>query len=92
MGAGKGRMGALTLPVDANATSEFRSFRARTPLFSIIAGRVLVTLTLPERLRAEDVEFARTLAEQASAYATEVERAYKASGRTTHAARKGRAA
>ncbi|MEV4251654.1 hypothetical protein AB0J52_00650 [Spirillospora sp. NPDC049652] len=88
-------MSAMTLPVDAGATSEFRTFRARTPLFSIIAGRVLVTLTLPERLRPEDVEFARTLAEQAHAYATEVERAYKASGRnslTARSARKGRAA
>jgi hypothetical protein len=34
-------------------------------------------LTLPERLRAEDVEFARRLAEQSAAYAVEVERRYR---------------
>ncbi|MCP2337193.1 hypothetical protein [Actinomadura rupiterrae] len=91
MGAGKGRMSALTLPVDAGATCEFRGFRARTPLFSIVAARTLVTLTLPERLRAEDVEFARSLAEQAQRYAVEVERAYR-SGNGASGARKGRAA
>ncbi|WP_026414879.1 hypothetical protein [Actinomadura oligospora] len=86
-----GRMAALALPVDANATCEFKGFRARTPLFSIVAGRTLVTLTLPERLRAEDVEFARRLAEQARAYATEVERAFRSGGRGG-AVEKGRAA
>ncbi|MBW8485112.1 hypothetical protein [Actinomadura parmotrematis] len=83
------RMSALTLPIDGYASSEFRAFTSRTPLFSVAAGRVLVTLTLPERLHAEDVEFARNLAEQAAAYAAEVERMYRsASGRLG----KGRAA
>jgi hypothetical protein len=41
---------------------------------------VLVTLTLSERLGPGDVEFARGLAEQAAAYAVEVERLYR-SGR-----------
>ncbi|WP_026412718.1 hypothetical protein [Actinomadura oligospora] len=91
MGAGKGRMSALTLPVDTGTTSEFKAFRARTPLFSIVAGRVLVTLTLPERLRPEDVEFARTLAEQAQRYAIEVERLYRSGGQVRNE-RKGRAA
>jgi hypothetical protein len=72
-----GRMSALSLPIDQTATSEFRAFRARTPLFTISAGRVLVTLTLPVRLRPRDVEFARGLAEQAAAYAAEVERLYR---------------
>ena len=72
-----GRMSALSLPIDGAASSEFRSFRARTPLFTVSAGRVLVTLTLPERLNAGDVEFARRLAEQAAAYAVEVERLYR---------------
>ena len=76
-----GRMSALSLPVDAGAAAEFRSFRARTPLFTVAAGRVLVTLTLPERLGSSDVEFARRLAEQAAAYATEVERLYRCGGR-----------
>ncbi|MEV5570704.1 hypothetical protein AB0L06_11680 [Spirillospora sp. NPDC052269] len=91
MGAGKGRMSALTLPIDAGATSEFKAFRARTPLFSIVVGRVLVTLTMPERLRPEDVEFARTLAEQAHRYAVEVERQYRSGGRVRNE-QKGRAA
>ncbi|TDC47704.1 hypothetical protein E1281_25870 [Actinomadura sp. KC345] len=81
-----GRMSALSLPIDGAASTEFRAFRARTPLFTVSAGRVLVTLTLPERLRAEDVEFARGLAEQAAAYAVEVERLYR-SGRGSSSGR-----
>ena len=75
-----GRMSALSLPIDAGASVEFKPFRARTPLFTVSAGRVLVTLTLPERVSAGDVEFARGLASQATAYAVEVERLYR-SGR-----------
>ncbi|TDC82064.1 hypothetical protein [Actinomadura sp. 7K507] len=77
-----GRMSALSLPIDGAASTEFRAFRARTPLFTVSAGRVLVTLTLPERLNSSDVEFARGLAEQAAAYAVEVERLYR-SGRSS---------
>lgn len=84
-----GRVSALSLPIDASAFTEFRGYRERTPLFSVSAGRVLVTLTLPERLRAEDVEFARGLAEQAAAYAVEVERLYR-SGRRLSAGRRSR--
>ena len=76
------RMSALSLPIDAHATSEFRAFRSRTPLFTVSAGRMLVTLTLPEHLGAADVEFARRLADQAAAYATEVERLYRSGQRT----------
>ena len=65
------RVSSLSLPVDSRSSVEFRGFRSRTPLLSLSAGRVLVTLTLPERLRAEDVEFARRLAEQTAAYAVE---------------------
>jgi hypothetical protein len=75
--AGRGRVSALSLPIGGGARSEFTSFAARTPLLSVAAGQVLVTLTLPERLRAEDVEFARQLAQQAAAYAVEVERLYR---------------
>lgn len=75
-----GRVSALSLPIEAGSSVEFRGFRSRTPLLSLSAGRVLVTLTLPERLRASDVEFARRLADQAAAYATEVERLFR-SGR-----------
>lgn len=72
-----GRMSALSLPIDGRSQVEYRPFTARTPLLSVVAGRTLVTLTLPEHLRAEDVEFARRLAEQAAAYAAEVERMFR---------------
>jgi hypothetical protein len=75
-----GRVSALTLPVDARSSVECQVFRSRTPLLSVAAGRVLVTFTLPERLRAEDVEFARRLAERSAAYAIEVERLYRGIG------------
>jgi hypothetical protein len=71
------RMSALSLPVEPGSAVEFRAFRARTPLLSLSAGRLLVTLTLPERVRAEDVDFARRLAEQSAAYAIEVERMFR---------------
>ncbi|WP_329518937.1 hypothetical protein [Spirillospora sp. NBC_01491] len=82
-----GRVSALSLPIDGGAAAEFKYFRARTPLFTVSAGRVLVTLTLPERLSAGDVEFARGLAEQAAAYAVEVERLYR-SGRRPSSGRR----
>ncbi|TQM71150.1 hypothetical protein FHX41_4902 [Actinomadura hallensis] len=94
-GRNSGRVSALSLPIDARATSEFRAFRARTPLFTVAAGQVLVTLTLPERLSAGDVEFARRLADQASAYAAEVERLYRSGSRPLRSpgrSGKGRAA
>ncbi|NVI91974.1 hypothetical protein [Actinomadura sp. BRA 177] len=87
---GGGRMSALSLPIDGAASSEFKSFRARTPLFTVSAGRVLVTLTLPERLNAGDVEFARGLAEQAAAYAVEVERLYRSGRRPSPGSSSGR--
>ncbi|MGK5551697.1 hypothetical protein ACSNOI_08785 [Actinomadura kijaniata] len=79
-GRASGRMSALTLPVNAKATAKFLPYRSRTPLFSLTAGGVMVTLTMPERLSAAEVEFARVLAAQAAAYAVEVERLYR-SGR-----------
>ncbi|MFI0371012.1 hypothetical protein ACH35V_24350 [Actinomadura sp. 1N219] len=84
-----GRMSALSLPIDAGASVEFKPFRARTPLFTIAAGRVLVTLTLPERVNAGDVEFARRLAERSAAFAVEVERLYR-SGRPSSGRPSGR--
>lgn len=85
-----GRFSALSLPVDASASTEFKAFRARTPLFTVSAGRVLVTLALPERLGAGDVEFARSLAEQAAAYAMEVERLYRSGRRPSSGRRSGK--
>jgi hypothetical protein len=70
-------MSALSLPIDSSAGAEYRAYARRTPMFTINAGQMLVSLTLPEHLRAEHVEFARSLAGQAAAYAFEVERRYR---------------
>lgn len=75
-----GRMSALSLPIDGHSAVEFKPFTSRTPLLSFASGQTLVTLTLPEHLRAADVEFARKLAVQAGAYAAEVERLYRGVG------------
>ena len=72
-----GRMSALSLPIEQRSGAEFRAYIRRTPVFTLTAGKVLVSLTLPERLRVDHVEFARSLAEQAAAYATEVERLFR---------------
>jgi hypothetical protein len=73
------RVPALALPVDAKAGVSFRGYEHRTPLLTIATGRpaLMVTLTLPERLEAGHVEFARQLACQAWAYAVAVERRYR---------------
>jgi hypothetical protein len=80
-----GRMSALSLPIEQRSGAEFRAYARRTPVLTLNAGRVLVSLTLPEHLRAEHVEFARVMAEQAAAYAAEVERIYR-NGNTRRAA------
>lgn len=72
-----GRVSALSLPVAAGSGVQFRAYARRTPVLTLNAGKVLVSLTLPERIRAEHVAFARSLAEQAAAYAVEVERLYR---------------
>ncbi len=73
------RVPALALPVDAKAGLTFRGYEHRTPLLTITTGgpALLVTLTLPERLEAGHVEFARDLAAKAWAYAVAVERRYR---------------
>jgi hypothetical protein len=73
------RVPALALPVDAKADVTFRSYDNRTPLLTIATGRgsLLVTLTLPEHLEAEHVDFARQLAASAFAYSVAVERQYR---------------
>ena len=80
------RMSALSLPVEARSGVEFRAYARRTPVLTLKAGKVLVSLTLPERVRAEHVAFARSLAEQAAAYATEVERLHRNGGASGKAA------
>ena len=73
------RVPALALPVDPRAGVCFRGYTHRTPLLTIATGRpaLMVTLTLPERLEAGHVEFARQLAAKAFAYAVAVERRYR---------------
>ena len=71
------RMSVLRLPVEPRAGVEFHAYSGRTPVFTLNTAQMLVSLTLPERLRAEHVAFARVLAEQAAAYAVEVERLFR---------------
>ena len=69
------RVPALALPVDTRSGVSFRDYPNRTPLLSIATARpaLLVTLTLPDRLEAGHVEFARQLA----CHALAVERRYR---------------
>ncbi len=72
-----GRPTALSLPIKTQSGAEFRVYPGRNPIFTIHAGHVLVSLTLPERLLPDHVAFARGLAKQAADYAAEVERRYR---------------
>jgi hypothetical protein len=71
------RVTTVTLPVDTRSAVAFESYTGRTPLLTIMAARpaLLVTLTLPERIEAGHVRFARQLADLTARYAVEVERA-----------------
>jgi hypothetical protein len=73
------RVPVLALPVDPKAGVSFLGYEHRTPLLTIATARpaLLVTLTLPERLEAGHVDFARQLAAKAFAYAVAVERKYR---------------
>jgi hypothetical protein len=73
------RATSLWVPVDARSGAELRRYRQHSPLLIIRAGRpaLLVTLTVPERVEPGHVEFARSLAASAAAYAVEVERRYR---------------
>ncbi len=73
------RVTTVTMPVDGRSGVAFEAYRERTPLLTIWAARpgLLVTLTLPERLNAGHVRFARDLAATAARYATEVERTWR---------------
>jgi hypothetical protein len=70
---------SLCVPVDARSGAELLSYRDRSPLLAIRAGRpaLLVTLTVPDRIEAWHVEFARQLAQSATAYAVAVERRFR---------------
>ena len=73
------RAPSLCVPVDARSGAEVLSYRDRAPLLTIRAGRpaLLVTLTVPDLVEAGHVEFARQLAQSATAYAVEVERRFR---------------
>jgi hypothetical protein len=73
------RVTTVTVPVDPRSAVALESYPARTPLLSILAARpaLVVTLTLPERIDAGHVRFARDLAHSAARYATEVERSFR---------------
>ena len=70
---------SLCVPVDARSGAELHCYPERAPLLTIRAGRpaLLVTLTVPERVEAGHVAFARQLAQSATAYAVEVERRFR---------------
>ena len=70
---------SLRVSVDGRSQAELLSYRGRSPLLTIRAGKppLLVTLTVPERIEAGHVEFARQLAQSAAAYAVEVERRFR---------------
>ena len=76
---GAPRVPAMAVPVDPRSVVSLLGYANRSPLLTIATGRpgLLVTLTLPERLEAGHVEFARQLAVRAMAYAVEVERRYR---------------
>ena len=73
------RVTTVTVPVGVRSGAAFEAYAGRTPLLSIWAVRpaLLVTLTLPERIEAGHVRFARQLADLTARYAVEVERTYR---------------
>ena len=73
------RATSLCVPVDAKSGTELRCYPERAPLLTIRAGHpaLLVTLTVPEQIEAGHVDFARQLAQSATAYAVEVERRFR---------------
>jgi hypothetical protein len=81
------RATSLCVPVDARSGAEVHCYPQRTPLLTIRAGRpaLLVTLTVPERIEAGHVDFARQLAQSAIAYAVEVERRFRGLSRLADA-------
>ena len=69
---------SVCIPVGSRAAVEFHRYERRTPILTLRAApAVLVTLTLPDRIEAGHVEFARQLARLAARYAIEVERTWR---------------
>ena len=73
------RRPVVAVPVDARAVVDFLGYANRTPLLTIVTGypTLQVVFTLPARLEAGHVDFARQLAAKAWAYAVAVERQYR---------------
>jgi hypothetical protein len=67
----------VTVPVNGRSAVGFICSKTHTPQFTIttVSPALVVTLTLPERIDASDVRFARDLAATAALYAQAVERA-----------------
>ena len=54
---------SVCIPVGSRAAVEFRRYDHRTPILTLrVAPAVLVTLTLPEKIDAGHIQFARQLA------------------------------
>ncbi|MEV6979917.1 hypothetical protein AB0M95_01435 [Sphaerisporangium sp. NPDC051017] len=67
-----------TLHVDGRGRSACLAYPHRTPVFEVAAGNAVVKVTLhASRVDEASVIFARELAEQARAFAEEVERLHK---------------
>lgn len=73
------RRPVVAVPVDAGAAVDFLGYANRTPLLTIAPAcpALQVTFTLPARLEARHVDFARQLAAKAFVYAVAVERQYR---------------
>jgi hypothetical protein len=69
---GATRRTSLWVPVDARSQTELRCYRQHPPLLIIRAGRPALLVIEPGH-----VEFARSLATSAAAYAAEVERRFR---------------
>ena len=72
------RVLSVCIPVGNRAGVEFRRYDHRTPILTLRAApAALVILTLPEKVEAGHVEFARQLARLSARYAIEVERSFR---------------
>jgi hypothetical protein len=67
----------LCLRVGPRYEVAFVPFPARPPMFVIGTGSALISVTLPEQLKAGHVDFARQLAAKAWGYAVAVERSFR---------------
>jgi hypothetical protein len=74
-----GRVTMVTVPVSVRSGVALATYQDRTPLLTICAAhpRLLVTLTLPQRVEPGHVAFARQLAVSARRYAAEVEHRWR---------------